>query len=126
VVQTTGTVHEGTTLRYRGSKFDREVCPLKMQCCLLEFAVLRGDRLTKRAGTHHSGNPLRNPTTRGRTKRDGGQRPHLRGPWTGIGVLELGRQIAVDFQADADLDEGRSCPRHVRFLSRLPGHSRLN
>ena len=33
VLHTTGTVHEGTTLRYRASKFDCEVCPLKMQCC---------------------------------------------------------------------------------------------
>ena len=30
---TTGTVHEGTTLRYQASKFDCEVCALKMQCC---------------------------------------------------------------------------------------------
>jgi transposase len=33
VLHTTGTVHEGTKLRYRASKFDCEVCPLKMQCC---------------------------------------------------------------------------------------------
>ena len=33
MLHTTGTVHEGTTLRYRASKFDCEVCPLKMQCC---------------------------------------------------------------------------------------------
>ena len=33
VLHTTGNVHEGTTLRYRASKFDCEVCPLKMQCC---------------------------------------------------------------------------------------------
>src|SRR6202050_3418622 len=33
VLHTTGTVHEGTTLRYRASKFDCEVCALKMQCC---------------------------------------------------------------------------------------------
>jgi len=33
VLHTTGTVHEGNTLRYRASKFDYEVCPLKMQCC---------------------------------------------------------------------------------------------
>ena len=33
VLHTTGTVHEGNTLRYRASKFDCEVCPLKMQCC---------------------------------------------------------------------------------------------
>jgi len=29
---------------------------------------------------------------------------------------ELGRKIAVDFEADADLNEGRSCPGHGRFL----------
>jgi hypothetical protein len=33
VLHTTGTVHEGNTLRYRASKFDCEVCALKMQCC---------------------------------------------------------------------------------------------
>jgi hypothetical protein len=33
VLHTTGTVHEGNTLRYRASKFDCGVCPLKMQCC---------------------------------------------------------------------------------------------
>ncbi len=33
LLHTTGTVHEGNTLRYRASKFDCEVCPLKMQCC---------------------------------------------------------------------------------------------
>jgi len=33
VLHTTGTVHEGTKLRYRASKFGCEVCPLKMQCC---------------------------------------------------------------------------------------------
>jgi hypothetical protein len=26
-------VHEGKTLLYRASKFDRDVCPLKPQCC---------------------------------------------------------------------------------------------
>ena len=33
VLHTSGTVHEGTTLRYRASKFDCEVCALKMRCC---------------------------------------------------------------------------------------------
>jgi IS5 family transposase len=33
VLHTTGTVHEGNTLRYRASKFDCEICSLKMQCC---------------------------------------------------------------------------------------------
>jgi hypothetical protein len=33
VLHTTGTVHEGNTLRYRASKFDCEVCALKMRCC---------------------------------------------------------------------------------------------
>jgi hypothetical protein len=32
VLHTTGTVHDGNTLRYRASKFDCEVCALKMQC----------------------------------------------------------------------------------------------
>jgi hypothetical protein len=30
---------------------------------------------------------------------------------------ELGRQIAVDFKTDADLDEGRGRPSHDQFLS---------
>jgi hypothetical protein len=33
VLHTSGTVHEGYRLRYRASKFDCEVCALKMQCC---------------------------------------------------------------------------------------------
>ena len=33
VLRTTGTVHDGNTLRYRASKFDCDVCALKMQCC---------------------------------------------------------------------------------------------
>lgn len=33
VLHTTGTVHEGTTLRYRASKFDCDVCAFKPQCC---------------------------------------------------------------------------------------------
>jgi hypothetical protein len=33
VLNTTGTVHDGKTLRYRASKFDCEVCALKTQCC---------------------------------------------------------------------------------------------
>ena len=33
VLHTTGTVHDGNTLRYRASKFDCDVCALKMQCC---------------------------------------------------------------------------------------------
>jgi len=33
VLHTTGTVHEGNTLRYRASKFDCEACALKSQCC---------------------------------------------------------------------------------------------
>ena len=33
VLHTTGTVHDGKTLRYRASKFDCDVCALKMQCC---------------------------------------------------------------------------------------------
>jgi len=33
VLHTTGTLHEGRMLRYRASKFDCNVCPLKMQCC---------------------------------------------------------------------------------------------
>ena len=32
-LHTTGTVHDGKTLRYRASKFDCDVCALKMQCC---------------------------------------------------------------------------------------------
>jgi hypothetical protein len=34
VLHTTGTVHDGNTLRYRASKFDCEVCALKMQFML--------------------------------------------------------------------------------------------
>src|SRR3954451_3733472 len=33
VLHTTGTVHEGTMLRYRASKFDCDICVLKVQCC---------------------------------------------------------------------------------------------
>ena len=33
MLHTTGTVHDGNMLRYRSSKFDCEVCALKMQCC---------------------------------------------------------------------------------------------
>ena len=33
VLHTTGTVHDGTMLRYRASKFDCDVCALKMKCC---------------------------------------------------------------------------------------------
>ena len=33
VLHTTGTVHEGNTLRYRASKSDCEVCARKTQCC---------------------------------------------------------------------------------------------
>jgi transposase len=33
VLHTTGTVYDGTLLRYRASKFDCDVCPLKTKCC---------------------------------------------------------------------------------------------
>ena len=33
ILHTTGTVHDGSMLRYRASKFDCDVCALKMQCC---------------------------------------------------------------------------------------------
>jgi hypothetical protein len=33
VLHTTGRVHEGKTLRYLASKYDCDVCALKMQCC---------------------------------------------------------------------------------------------
>ena len=33
VLHTTGTVHDGTMLRYRASKLDCDVCPLKMRRC---------------------------------------------------------------------------------------------
>ena len=33
VLHTTGRVHDGNMLRYRASKFDCDLCPLKMQCC---------------------------------------------------------------------------------------------
>lgn len=33
VLHTTGTVHDGKMLRYRASKRDCDVCPLKVQCC---------------------------------------------------------------------------------------------
>src|ERR1700741_1168418 len=32
-LHTTGTVHDGTMLRYRASKLDCDVCALKMKCC---------------------------------------------------------------------------------------------
>lgn len=33
LLHTTGTIYEGTSLRYRASKLDCDVCALKMQCC---------------------------------------------------------------------------------------------
>jgi hypothetical protein len=33
VLHTTGTVRDGSMLRYRASKFDGDACALKMQCC---------------------------------------------------------------------------------------------
>jgi len=33
LLHTTGTVFEGSTLRYRASKLDCDICALKMQCC---------------------------------------------------------------------------------------------
>jgi transposase len=33
VLHTTGTVYDGTLLRYRASKFDCDACPFKMRCC---------------------------------------------------------------------------------------------
>lgn len=33
VLHTTGTVHDGNMLRYRASKFDCDVCALKLKCC---------------------------------------------------------------------------------------------
>jgi Transposase DDE domain len=33
VLHTTGKVHEGKTLRYLASKYDCDVCTLKMRCC---------------------------------------------------------------------------------------------
>jgi hypothetical protein len=33
LLHTTGTVHDGYALRFRASKADCDVCPLKMQCC---------------------------------------------------------------------------------------------
>jgi transposase len=33
VLHTTGTVHDGSMLRYRASKFDCDACALKMRCC---------------------------------------------------------------------------------------------
>jgi hypothetical protein len=33
VLHTTGKVHEGKTLRYLASKYDCDVCALKMLCC---------------------------------------------------------------------------------------------
>jgi transposase len=33
ILHTTGTVHDGSMLRYRASKFDCDACALKMRCC---------------------------------------------------------------------------------------------
>jgi Transposase DDE domain len=33
LLHTTGTIYDGTTLRYRASKLDCDVCALKMRCC---------------------------------------------------------------------------------------------
>jgi hypothetical protein len=30
--------------------------------------------------------------------------------WAGVRPLKLGREVAVDFKADAHFDESRSCP----------------
>ena len=38
VLHTSGTVHEGRTLRYRASKLDCDVCALKTRCCPKEPA----------------------------------------------------------------------------------------
>jgi hypothetical protein len=40
-----------------------------------------------------------------------------------IEVSELGWKIAVDFQADADLNEGRGAPRHFHLLIWMPKHT---
>src|SRR5450631_1511751 len=66
--------------------------------------------------------PLRKSATRGRAEHNGGEAPHqpLRrgtGPVPGSLTSELGGQIAVDFESDANFDEGRGGPSHSISLS---------
>jgi len=56
--------------------------------------------------------PLRKTATCRCTEHDGGQSPHSRGSQSKSRGLELGRQIAVDLEADADLNEGWCRPSH--------------
>ena len=74
----------------------------------------RADRRPRRAADRAAAVPLRKAATGRRTEHDGGQAPHRQagpGPVPGS-KSELGRQIAVDLEADADLDEGRGGPGH--------------
>src|SRR5262249_20751894 len=51
-------------------------------------------------------------SARRRAEDDGGEPPHSGPPTRNEAGSELGRQVTVDLQADADLDEGRSGPGH--------------
>ena len=69
VLRSTGTVYDGTLLRYRASKFDCDVCPLKMKCCPNSSArhVPRDLQEDARDGTPADGDKAL-PQVTGRTK----------------------------------------------------------
>jgi hypothetical protein len=56
--------------------------------------------------------PLRKATTRRGAENDGGQPTHSSGMDCTPGELEFGRQIAIDFEANADFNKRRCCPSH--------------
>ena len=55
--------------------------------------------------------PLRKTSPRRRAEHDGGEAPHS-GPTRMRRGSELGREVTVDLEADADFDEGGSGPGH--------------
>ena len=80
-------------------------------------AALPAHRAPKRADTPRTGSSIAESLHPPRHR----VRWRSGAPFTGIVetcrcVSELGREIAVDLEPDADFDKDRSCPRHVRFL----------
>src|SRR5262249_20145195 len=57
--------------------------------------------------------PLGKTTSRRGTEDDRGQPPHAARAGVCTAILEFGREVAVDLEADADLDEGRGRPGHI-------------
>ena len=86
----------------------------------LHPAVASPSELTHRAPAV----PLREASPRSRAKHDCGKTPHQT-ELTPYWRLELSRQVAVDLEANADLDERRSCPGHGSFLSWRPQRRRF-